>query len=163
MLALGDVICQTMIEKRQFDWMRLARFSAMGAVLGPVIQVIYTVMERKIGTKVTPINTVKKVSIAIRFIKNVAVDQLLCSPVLLATFMTCIGLMEGRSLAEVKEKLRASYLDILIANYKVWPLVQMVNFAFMPLNYRVLFLQGVAVGWNTFLSWKMHQEPLKKE
>ncbi len=41
----------------------------------------------------------------------------------------------------------ASY-DTLIANWAIWPMVQLVNFRFVPLNYRLLFVNTLAIGWN---------------
>lgn len=39
-----------------------------------------------------------------------------------------------------------------MANYKLWPAVQCVNFYLVPLNYQLLFLNVIAIGWTAFLS-----------
>ena len=39
-----------------------------------------------------------------------------------------------------------------MANYKLWPAVQFVNFYLIPLNYQLLFLNVIAIGWTAFLS-----------
>nr|CAG8567583.1 10685_t:CDS:2 [Entrophospora candida] len=44
------------------------------------------------------------------------------------------------------------YFSALKANYTIWPLVQLVNFRFLPLQYRVPFVGSVGVLWSTYLS-----------
>jgi protein Mpv17 len=61
-----------------------------------------------------------------------------------------MAIMEG---SDPKEKLRKSYISGLMVNFLVWPLVQSVNFKFVPLDLRVLFVNCVSLGWNCFLSF----------
>lgn len=42
------------------------------------------------------------------------------------------------------------------ANYYCWPLINYINFTFVPLNYRVLFSNFAAVFWNMYLSNVAH-------
>ena len=37
------------------------------------------------------------------------------------------------------------------------PLLQLLNFSFVPSAHRVLFVNVVSVGWNTFLAWSAHR------
>ena len=49
--------------------------------------------------------------------------------------------MNHHSPEKIKQTINEKYIDIMIANYKIWPMAQIVNFYFVPLNYRyVLFL-----------------------
>lgn len=40
----------------------------------------------------------------------------------------------------------------LLANWKVWPVIQAVNFSLMPLPYRVPFQSTCGIGWVLYLS-----------
>lgn len=75
----------------------------------------------------------------------------------MAQLVAIISFMQHQSLTKVQEKLRREYLDILIANYYVWPWVQLVNFRFVPLNYQVPLTQIVAIMWNIYISWKTNK------
>lgn len=45
-----------------------------------------------------------------------------------------------------------NYMNALIADCKVWPIAQLFNFYFVPLQYRVGFSGVVSIGWNCYLS-----------
>jgi hypothetical protein len=38
------------------------------------------------------------------------------------------------------------------ANWKLWPFANLVNFAFVPLQLRVLFGNVVSIGWSIYVS-----------
>nr|CAD7410186.1 unnamed protein product [Timema poppensis] len=125
---------------------------------GPVLQYWYTILERIVGTNGRAITVVRKV----------LMDQIIAAPLLLAIVLTTITLLFGQDLAGVRAKFRQDYLAVLITNYQVWPFVQLANFYFVPLQYRVLLVQTVAIFWNTYLSTKANRPiegktlPLKK-
>lgn len=86
-------------------------------------------------------------------IKRMVTDQALFAPAGLVLFFTTMGLAEGGKWENVKEKFKDAYIPALIANYKVWPIVQFVNFKFMPLQYRLPFVSSLGIVWNAYLSW----------
>lgn len=45
----------------------------------------------------------------------------------------------------------------LTANWKVWPLIQSVNFGLVPLQYRLPFQQTCGIAWSTYLSLLNHK------
>lgn len=87
-----------------------------------------------------------------QLIKRVAADQLIMAPVGLALFIGSMGMMEGRTRSQIKEKYKDMYGDAIVANWKVWPIAQTVNFRYMPLPYRVPFSQACGVLWTLYLS-----------
>jgi Mpv17 / PMP22 family len=40
----------------------------------------------------------------------------------------------------------------LLTSYRIWPLVNIVNFAFVPAPLRLLVVNSFSVGWIVFLS-----------
>uniref|UniRef100_A0AAV1TCC5 Uncharacterized protein n=1 Tax=Peronospora matthiolae TaxID=2874970 RepID=A0AAV1TCC5_9STRA len=84
--------------------------------------------------------------------KKIAADQLVATPPLMLAFFTYAGFAEGRSVHDTMQKTAAKLQPTLVANYAVWPLVHVGTFGFVPLHYRVLFINVVNIGWSAFLS-----------
>ncbi|CEL53299.1 Protein SYM1 OS=Cryptococcus neoformans var, neoformans serotype D (strain JEC21 / ATCC MYA-565) GN=SYM1 PE=3 SV=1 [Rhizoctonia solani AG-1 IB] len=84
---------------------------------------------------------------------RVGLDQFAFAPVAVGLFFSCTGLMEGKSLEQVKQKLNSSYKDTLIANWMLFIPFQTINM-FIPLHHRLLAVNAVSIPWNAFLSWK---------
>ena len=82
-----------------------------------------------------------------------AVDQLVFAPLFLGVYFAYNHYLENNcNMSGLKARLDAGYVESLKANYKVWPAVQMVNFCLVPVNYQLVFLNIVAIGWTAFLS-----------
>ena len=79
------------------------------------------------------------------------------APTFLGVFFVYNGFVEGNSVRQIGTRLRTGYTDTLIANYELWPIVQLFNFGFVPLNYQALVVNSVALGWNTFIAHKQSQ------
>lgn len=81
---------------------------------------------------------------------RVFIDQSVFAPTMIAMFLSSMATMEG---ASAKERLEKTWWPALRTNWMVWPFVQTINFAFLPLQYRVLFANVISIGWNSYLSW----------
>ncbi|XP_075234277.1 mitochondrial inner membrane protein MPV17 isoform X2 [Lycorma delicatula] len=151
LMGTGDVIAQTCVEKKHFDninWRRTGNYCTVGFLfVGPVLSKWYGALERMFGK-----NGIKTT------LKKIAVDQTLFAPCFIPVIMSSIAFTEGKSVEDIKWKLQSEYFNVLFTNYKIWPFIQLLNFYFVPLNYRVIFVQFVAVGWNTYLSWKISSQ-----
>ncbi len=72
-----------------------------------------------------------------------AADQLLFAPTHLVLFLSSMAWLEGGS---ARRKLADTYTTALSRGWLVWPAVQVVNFAFVPLQHRVLVVNVVSLG-----------------
>ena len=54
-----------------------------------------------------------------------------------------MAVMEG---ASVTDRIDSAFQPALIKGWMVWPWVQLVNFKFVPLDYRVMAVNVVALG-----------------
>lgn len=76
-------------------------------------------------------------------VARVAVDQIFFAPTQLTCFLSSMAIMEG---SDPVEKWRNTFFLSYKASLSVWPLVQTVNFTFVPLEYRVLMVNAISLG-----------------
>ncbi|CRK38978.1 Protein SYM1 like protein [Verticillium longisporum] len=143
LFATGDIVAQQAIEKRGTKGHDLARTGRMalygGSVFGPVATTWFGFLARNVNFRSTAATTIGRV----------ATDQLVFAPVMIGVFLSSMATLEGTS---PKAKLEKSYFPALTANWMVWPAVQAFNFALVPLQHRLLFVNVISIGWNCFLS-----------
>ncbi|KAH0949444.1 hypothetical protein HN011_000295 [Eciton burchellii] len=146
LMGLGDQIAQNFIENnsKTIDFIRTMQFTGIGFFIsGPATRIWYGVLDKHIGSK--------GYSVAI---KKVACDQLFFAPTFIAVLLVTIGICQGKNIEKLKMKLKNEYGDILKNNYKLWPMVQLINFSLVPLHYQTLIVQSVALLWNSYVSYK---------
>ncbi|EPE06672.1 integral membrane mpv17 pmp22 [Ophiostoma piceae UAMH 11346] len=156
LFATGDITAQQLVETRTpkgdktadgkddapagHDFMRTGRMALYGgAVFGPAAATWYNILQRHVV-----LSTPRKTMLA-----RVAADQGIFAPVFIGVFLGSMAVLEGGS---PKEKIQKQYVNALTANYMLWPAAQMVNFSVVPLEHRVLFVNLVSIGWNSYLS-----------
>jgi protein Mpv17 len=102
----------------------------------------------------------------ITIILRMSLDQLIVAPIFIALFIAYNSFYENKKFSSqmlispslipwkshIMAKLRNSYWEVLKANWKIWPAVQCLNFSIVPLQYRLLFVNIVSLGWNAYLS-----------
>ncbi|KAK8121936.1 sym-1 [Apiospora sp. TS-2023a] len=169
LFATGDITAQQLVDKKGIDGHDFARTGRMAlygggksftpiyqglalpsfscltlqppkAVFGPAATTWFGFLQRNVTIRGRPNATIAA---------RVACDQLLFAPTFIGLFLSSMAVMEGGS---PQAKLEKSYKPALQANYMLWPFVQLVNFKFVPLHHRVLFVNIISIGWNCFLS-----------
>lgn len=108
------------------------------AIFGPAASTWYKFMENNF------VFHSPKLTLASR----VAGDQLVFTPTHMFCFLTSMSIMEGK---DPMERLRTAYLKAYKANLLVWPFVQGVNFAIVPLEHRVLVVNVVSLGMSSLI------------
>ena len=83
---------------------------------------------------------------------KVAFDQIIWCPIFMTVFFTYLGLVNGDSLATIGTKIKDDLFTACQGSWKVWPFVHAVNFKFISTKHRLVFINGVQVAFNMFLS-----------
>ncbi|KAK1598346.1 Mpv17/PMP22 family protein [Colletotrichum navitas] len=144
LFATGDITAQQLVDKRGLEKHDLSRTARMalygGAIFGPIATNWFKFLQNNVVLKN------KNAEILAR----VVVDQGVFAPVMIGVFLSSMATLEGGS---VQEKLDKNYKTALASNYMLWPFVQMVNFKLIPLQHRLLFVNVISIGWNSYLSF----------
>jgi hypothetical protein len=144
--AAGDIGCQIVVEKNdKFNFKRFFMFSGLGMVLvGPALHVWYGALNKFIPAQTTA-----------GAIYRLALDQTVFAAPFIATFMSSLLLLEGRS-DEISDTLSTGWWPAVKSNWLLWIPANFINFRFVVPRFQVLFANAVAVIWNTYLSWATH-------
>jgi len=129
----------------QYDWWRTARMSAIGLALGPMNHFWYMFLDRKLPGAALKICAMK-----------IACDQM-ATPVFATTFIAGVSTMEGQSVTAMLQEYKEKFWKIYVTDAAIWPPMQLVNFALVPSQYRVLCVSAIQLIHNTVLSYIKHE------
>uniref|UniRef100_A0A336N0E2 CSON011581 protein n=1 Tax=Culicoides sonorensis TaxID=179676 RepID=A0A336N0E2_CULSO len=157
LMMFGDIAAQTIEQKigekdEGFDLKRIARMTIVGTLQGPMHHYFYGWVDR-----IMPKNDGRTV------FKKIMLDQFVASPIFIASYFYPACLMEGLTLDESHEEVQSKFFTVYKADWLIWPPCQFINFYFLPLRYRVLYINGITTLYNIFLCYIKHKEAPKPE
>ncbi|KAL1190555.1 Peroxisomal membrane protein PMP22 [Cardamine amara subsp. amara] len=136
------------------NWKRVAITSMFGfGFVGPVGHFWYEGLDKfmKLKLRYAPKTT--------RFVAaKVAMDGLIFGPVDLLVFFTYMGFATGKNTSEVKEGIKRDFLPALALEGGAWPLLQIANFRYVPVQYQLLYVNIFCLVDSAFLSWVEQQK-----
>ncbi|CAK9438300.1 uncharacterized protein LODBEIA_P25240 [Lodderomyces beijingensis] len=156
LLGTGDCLAQTLFPTQPgqpYDWIRTLRAVFYGGVIfAPLGDKWYKILNTKIVWRGKNERTMST-------ILRVAVDQLVFAPFIgIPLYYASMTILENRQpyLDRILEKFSTSYWPTLRSNWLVWPIFQWFNFYLIPVHYRLLAVNLISIGWNTYLSFVLH-------
>lgn len=131
------------MEKVGWEKQNFARTGRMalygGCVFGPAATTWFSFLARRINFPGRP-----NLTIAARVLP----DQTIFASTNLFCFLSSMAIMEG---TDPREKLQGAYWNALKSNWMLWPLVQAINFRFVPVQGQVLVVNVVSLGESLLL------------
>jgi len=145
----GNVITQKLFEKQpRMNQTRALKFVLFSMMLTPISHYWYIFLD-KLFPK--PKEKSEGSSIDVTALKKLAVDELIYDPFCILFFFTVIGLLDRQSFGQIRERIRLNYWETQKMSWRVWPLVQLVNFMVVPSVLRLPFINIVSFFWGIFL------------
>ncbi|XP_068559959.1 peroxisomal membrane protein 2-like [Cebidichthys violaceus] len=149
--ALGNLLSQILEAKKkanngalvdQIDPAGAARYAIYGLVItGPVSHYFYQLMEVWMPS-----------TDPLCIVKRLLLDRLVFAPAFLLIFYFVMNILEAKGWRDFEKKMRGSYWTALKMNWKVWTPFQFININFVPVQFRVLFANMVALFWYAYLA-----------
>ncbi|KZO92314.1 hypothetical protein CALVIDRAFT_504647 [Calocera viscosa TUFC12733] len=144
-MGLGNVITQQGVNQRgwdKHDWKATLRFSTYGCFFfTPLANRWHYLMNR-----------IKFDSIIYTTLTRVAIDMAVFSPFGTSWFFFWMGTLEGRSLAEIRERWKANFQRVVIRAWIVFGPAQALNMTLVPVYARPPFMNVAGLLWSTYLS-----------
>jgi len=147
---LGEIFgcyirCKAKGEKFWIDAKRVGIFGLYGLVItGPVLHWWYGLLEKSL-------NDLNFQGYA-KTLAKLIIDRCIFGPPFVLLTIIFIQGLQTLSGPKTIEYIRRSYTSVLILNEKIWTIAQAINFELIPVEYQVLFVNAVSIGWNTALS-----------
>ncbi|MCO5574168.1 hypothetical protein L7F22_027950 [Adiantum nelumboides] len=140
-------------SRKGLDWRRVALCSSFGfAFVGPVGHFWYEGLDNVVKHRLRFLPKSPKFIAA-----KVLADGLIFGPIHLLSFFSYMSLVSGSSLQKLKEDLKRDFLPAFMLEGSMWPIVQVFNFRFIPIEHQLLYVNAFCILDSAFLSWFKHQ------
>ncbi|XP_032371212.1 peroxisomal membrane protein 2 [Etheostoma spectabile] len=149
--ALGNLLAQILearkkakngAQVKEIDTAAAARYAIYGLfITGPLSHYFYQLMEMWMPS-----------TDPLCIVKRLLLDRLVFAPGFLLIFYLVMNVLEAKGWTDFEKKMKGSYWTALKMNWKVWTPFQFININFVPVQFRVLFSNMIALFWYAYLA-----------
>lgn len=168
LFGTGDFMAQKFFSDPQtspkYDYIRTLKAVGYGGlVFAPVGDKWYKLLNKMKFpiSKSTRTSMGSKKLLALDTGLRVAGDQLIFAPFIgIPMYYTVMTFWEFKPdpLKNIKSKLNDNLWDTLTTNWLVWPAFQVLNFGLIPVQFRLLAVNVISIGWNCYLSYVLNDK-----
>ncbi|BFZ53823.1 Protein required for ethanol metabolism [Savitreella phatthalungensis] len=147
LVTIGDGLAQHAVEKTpRHDWRRTGIMIAMRGVLHSwlIVSWLRLLHER------LPLPQLSQYG---RVAVHLTLDQSFFGPANIGLFFAGSGVLEGKSVDEIKAKIRDRWWSSVKLGWGVWVPFSFCMYSFVPMTYRLVSGQLVGIGWNCYMSY----------
>ena len=148
--SLGDYIAQNYEGRdvEELDASRIVRSGLCGLLAhGPLSHLYYVFLDHAFANQ----NIVDVDSWLVPVMK-IGIDQTIWSVIWNSTYYVLLGLLKFESPSTIWLSVKGSWLDLLKAGWRLWPLAHLVTYGVIPVQHRLLFVDTVELIWVCVLS-----------
>jgi protein Mpv17 len=151
--GIGDGIMQK-IEGNDLDPLRVGRMMIYRSMFfAPTYALWLRGLEKVVPATVVSVRTV---------VTKVAMEQVIWGPPALGMFYVVMSCLEGNSPQHGYERAKALIVETIKMSVCFWTPMQLVTFSVVPMQYRVLWVSILQVGWNAWLSAMNQNEKVRQ-
>jgi protein Mpv17 len=148
--SIADMTSQKLLAKEpdhRLDAKRLSLTTLYGgAVVGPAGHLWYISLDKWATAMFRPLG--------VPFLAfKVITDSLVFGGLNIAVFFTILTVSEGGTMTDVRRKLKSDFWPTFLTELAVWPALQWINFAKVPVRNQLLVVNSATVLDSTFLCW----------
>ncbi|XP_057321272.1 uncharacterized protein LOC130665042 [Microplitis mediator] len=134
---------QKISGKEKLDYIHALRFSLYGGFfVGPTLFAWL-----KIATYLWPRPNLRSA------ITKALVEQVTYGPAAICCFFFGINLLEFKPISECVEEVKNKFFPTWKIGVFVWPILQTINYVFIPERNRVVYVSFCSLGWTSLLSY----------
>jgi protein Mpv17 len=165
-MSVSDVMCQELVQRAlptastknlstatlsSLDSNRTLQVAITGFIWsGPVTHFWYGLLER-IYAYVAQLFSIQSPAVALCV--KLLLDAILFSPTVVTGYFIVRSFLEGGDwVKSSQDKLRTKFKPTLFSAWRFWPAVNSVNFYFVPLPFRVLYMNVLSLLWSGYLT-----------
>ena len=160
--GLGDVISQTIEknakkkkgEKSFFNFVRFIKQATFGVLITPYLHLHFA----KIVPFVVPQNPNSNPKTII--LKRLLYDQTVHATAFTVVYFLWLNMVNHTGFNKAVKNMSELLVPTMIANWKVWPAVMLINFSIMPQHFSVLYVNVVAIFWNAYISYVFNKNKM---
>jgi len=147
--SLADLACQVIEIKytknniKKINWKRALRQGSYCLIAAPWLHYYTTAM----------IPTFFPMGTKFRLLKSVVYDSFIHMPMYVTGIFTYLDLMSGKSLKQTYHEVKIKAKHTIKKAWSFRPWVMYINFCFVPMQWRVLYINAFGFVWNIYLSW----------
>ena len=162
---IGDVLSQSLsslpltgsISLTSLSVPRLLAFTLVGTLfVGPYLHYWYGFLHSfRLSLKASGIGI--RVQPLLQIMLDQTLGVLLFFPTFYLLYESTSHLLHSRlpSFPSLVSSMPGSLLPVILMQYRVWPLINLVSFTFVPVEMRVLFSNIASLFWNVYLCGKL--------